>query len=296
MLVPIKDSDGKIIAVFGIDYSAPEWYSRLWKRMIPDIIIVLFFLMFVIALKRAAKQYFKLKDLSRKLAFNETLYHSVFDQAPIGIAVVNDKNFVSAQSVYGNTNMNPMFEQILGRTSKELTDKKWTEITHPDDLQEDLEKFGQFRNGNINGYSMKKRFLRPDGSYVWTYMKVSNFLGGKDKDSAHICILDDITSEVEITNSLLESERSKSVLLSNLPGMAYRCSDDGDWTMKYVSAGCFALTGYNPESLVNNKDISFNDLVAPEYRDMLHNEWKRILADRRPFRFEYENNDSGRRA
>ncbi len=41
-LVPIKDPDtGKIIAILGIDYPASEWYARIWKRMIPDGIIVI---------------------------------------------------------------------------------------------------------------------------------------------------------------------------------------------------------------------------------------------------------------
>ena len=58
--------------------------------------------------------------------------------------------------------------------------------------------------------------------------------------------------------------------------------------MQYVSAGCFALTGYHPESLLYNNDISYNDLIAPDYRDTLWQEWKYVLAKRLPFRQEYE--------
>ncbi|MDD3924672.1 MAG: PAS domain S-box protein [Erysipelotrichaceae bacterium] len=103
--------------------------------------------------------------LSDKTAINEALYHSVFDQAPVGIALVNDKRFVS-KSQFGNVNMNPKFEEILGRSSQELSDIQWSDITHPEDLQKDLTKFAQFKTGKINGYSMTKRFLRPDGSYI----------------------------------------------------------------------------------------------------------------------------------
>ncbi|MFA7550817.1 MAG: EAL domain-containing protein [Sedimentibacter sp.] len=92
----------------------------------------------------------------------------------------------------------------------------------------------------------------------------------------------------EIEDSLKESERSKSVLLSHLPGLAYRCNYDHDWTMQYVSAGCFNLTGYTAESLINNRDLSFNDLIVPEYRKPLWKEWKRILAKKLPFKYEYE--------
>jgi PAS domain-containing protein len=57
-----------------------------------------------------------------------------------------------------------------------------------------------------------------------------------------------------IEKALNESERSKSVFLSHLPGLAYRCNYDHDWTMQYVSEGCFNLTGYPPESLLYNRD------------------------------------------
>ena len=87
---------------------------------------------------------------------------------------------------------------------------------------------------------------------------------------------------------LHESERSKSVFLSHLPGLAYRCYKDQDWTMQYVSQGCFNLTGYPPESLLYNRDLSYNDLISPEYRVALWNEWERILAKREPFKHEYE--------
>ena len=86
----------------------------------------------------------------------------------------------------------------------------------------------------------------------------------------------------------MESERSKSVLLSHLPGLAYRCNYDKEWTMQFVSAGCFDLTGYKSESLLYNRDISFNDLIVPEYRETLRKEWKRILRDRNSFNHEYE--------
>jgi PAS domain S-box-containing protein len=70
--------------------------------------------------------------------------------------------------------------------------------------------------------------------------------------------------------------------------MAYRCSYDRDWTMQYVSAGCYNLTGYTAENLLYNKDLSYNEVISPEYRRLLWNEWKRILAKRQPFKYEYE--------
>ena len=58
----------------------------------------------------------------------------------------------------------------------------------------------------------------------------------------HICLVQDITIRKTVEADLMESERSKSVFLSHLPGLAYRCNYDREWTMQYVSAGCLELT------------------------------------------------------
>ncbi|MBP1466393.1 diguanylate cyclase [Candidatus Chloroploca sp. M-50] len=77
-----------------------------------------------------------------------------------------------------------------------------------------------------------------------------------------------------INASLRESERSKSLLIANLPGVAYRCRFDHDWTMEFVSEGCFKLTGYPSEALVNNRLVSFNDLINPEDRERVWTRWE----------------------
>ena len=87
---------------------------------------------------------------------------------------------------------------------------------------------------------------------------------------------------------LQESERSRTVLIQNLPGMVYRCAYDRDWTMHYVSEGSYDLTGYRPESLLFNKELAYNDLIAPEFRELLWARWKEALDKKEKFREEYE--------
>lgn len=49
-------------------------------------------------------------------------------------------------------------------------------------------------------------------------------------------------------------------------GMAYPCRLDAQWTMRFVSQGCFALTGYAPEALVDNQQVSWNEITLEEDR------------------------------
>ncbi len=83
--------------------------------------------------------------------------------------------------------------------------------------------------------------------------------------------LRDITERKRAEETFRENERRLSTLTSNLPGMAYRCLNDRDWTMEFVSEGCIALTGYKTVDLVNNQRISFADLIYPQDREDLWN-------------------------
>lgn len=287
-LVPVRDPmTERIVAVFGVDYSASEWYASIWKRMIPDVVVVLSLFLLVAALLRIWLLHITLKASSEKLSMDEALFHSVFDQAPVGIAIGSNDNIV-CRSQDDSPNVNRKFEKIVGRNLDELSSLRWTDITHPDDLKLDLEKFEQFKTGELHGYSMEKRYVRPDKSSVWVNMMIAPLIGGPGPDSMHLCLLEDISNRKQMEEALRESERSKAVLLSHLPGMAYRCRYDREWTMLFVSEGCQALTGYTPESLINNRDLSFNEMISPDYRELLWYEWKRVLDQKRHFRYEYE--------
>ncbi len=84
-----------------------------------------------------------------------------------------------------------------------------------------------------------------------------------------------------------ESERKLATLMHNLPGMAYRCRNDQDWTMLFVSEGCRALTGYRVEDLLDNREISYAALIHPEDREYAWQQVQIALGLKRPFQLEY---------
>jgi diguanylate cyclase (GGDEF)-like protein/PAS domain S-box-containing protein len=90
-----------------------------------------------------------------------------------------------------------------------------------------------------------------------------------------------------MNEKLKESERSNALLLMNLPGMVYRCRYDKHWTMEYVSDGSINLTGYKPSDLVGNHTIAFNDLITPEFRKPVWEQWTRTLQEKTSFIGEY---------
>ncbi len=96
----------------------------------------------------------------------------------------------------------------------------------------------------------------------------------------------DITELKETGEALMESEHALATLLGKLPGMAYRCKIDENWTMEYMSDGCVELTGYQPEDIIGNKTLSFNDIIHEDYRSAF-DEILDEASTKRRFVFEY---------
>lgn len=84
-----------------------------------------------------------------------------------------------------------------------------------------------------------------------------------------------------------ESERRLSTLMSNLPGMAYRCLNDQHWTMEFVSDGCQSLTGFKSESLIGNKVIPYAEIIHPDDLDQVWQQVQDALWNKHPFQMEY---------
>ena len=221
--------------------------------------------------------------LEDKLAENKLTFDTLFEQAPIGIAISQTNKPNPDAPNEGFLSMNPKFEEITGRSREELGKIGWIQITHPEDVEEDMNNFMKLQAKEISSYSIEKRLIKPDNSIVWVHVVVARLTKSRVQNGGYICLIQDITQRKETERALAESERSKSVLLSNLQGMAYRCDYDPNWTMQFVSSGCFELTGYVPESLLQNRDVSYNDLITPKYREILWDKWKQVLEKKRTF-------------
>ena len=87
--------------------------------------------------------------------------------------------------------------------------------------------------------------------------------------------------------SYAEAQRTLLTLMGNLPGMAYCCRNDADWTMLFVSEGCLELTGYAPADLNGNQEISYASLIHPDDQRKVWDDVQAALAAQKRFRLVY---------
>ena len=84
-----------------------------------------------------------------------------------------------------------------------------------------------------------------------------------------------------------ETRRVLTTLIGNLPGMAYRCRNDINWTMEFASDGCCDLTGYQPEQLLDNAECSYASIIHEDDRQRVAVEVAAALEQQRSFVLEY---------
>lgn len=127
-----------------------------------------------------------------------------------------------------------------------------------------------------------QHILKTTGIEKWLladYIKIS--------DELLLNITIDITDRKEIELSLQENQRQLSTLLENLPGMAYRCKNDPDWTMEFVSAGVEELLGYTDQDLIDNRKITYAHLIHPDDRQKVWDQIQDALAKKQNFEITY---------
>ncbi|MCB0468414.1 MAG: PAS domain S-box protein [Aequorivita sp.] len=126
---------------------------------------------------------------------------------------------------------------------------------------------------------------REDGTFI--DIEVAQNYVEFDGYAYTVSLVKDKTQENAIRNKLIESERRLSTLMSNLPGMAYRCLFDKNRTMEFVSRGCEKLTGYLPNELMNNKILAYQDLIHEADRNSVWKQVKEKVTQNKPFQIQY---------
>ncbi len=186
--------------------------------------------------------------------------------------------------------LNQYTRAITGYGAEELLGKHFAILISPQYLPE-IEKL--FREVITKGRIIKDYetlLIKKDGSLCHILFFAQPLL----LDGQIMGVLgaaEDISERKRIEQELQESQRSYKVLLSNLPGMAYRCRNNPQRTMEFVSQGVFELTGYAPEEIIGDTGIAYGELIHPEDQTYVWESVQEALKEREPFFLTYRIRD-----
>jgi len=211
----------------------------------------------------------ELKETTDRLDELAALHSSILEAIPHAVLGLDNRRIVFA---------NHAVDAVFGWKPAELIGKTTRVLFHSDEEYEaEGRKFYPYLTKK-HTHSLEFIYKRKDGSDVTCLVKVSR-IGNIPNDRRIVATYTDITELKHTEDSLKESQRALSTLMGNLPGMAYRCKNDPQWTMEFVSEGCYELTGYRSEDLINNYMISYGDLIHPNDRQDVWDKIQQVLKD-----------------
>jgi diguanylate cyclase (GGDEF)-like protein/PAS domain S-box-containing protein len=224
-------------------------------------------------LERSELEWKKKSDALKK---SEAIFRSYFNLPLYGIAITSPEK--------GWIQVNDRLCSIMGYSRDEIVRMTWSEITHPDDIATDFEQFNRVLSGQIDYYTMNKRFIRKDGKVVWTNLSVGCVRKSDGSVDHTIAMIEDITSVKLAEAELRESENRYRRLFENA-NEAIFVAQDGK--LVFFNPMTSQLIGYSSAELMGR---SFIDFIHPDDRNMVAGNYLRRLKGedfqpRYPFRY-----------
>jgi PAS domain S-box-containing protein len=198
------------------------------------------------------------ESANAQLRESEERFRLTIDEAPIGMALVAlDGRWVR---------VNRAFCEITGYSADELTRLNFQDITHPDDLAEDVELARRLAEGDIPSYQLEKRYIRKDGSIVDVMLSKSALRGHDGAPRYYIAQIEDISQRKHADTALRRSEAKFSGIVSIAADAII--STDRDQRIQIFNEGAEEIFGYSRSEVIGSR----LDRLIPERFRAAHSE------------------------
>ena len=256
-----------MLSIMGLDvhvfmilciFTLPETAVLLTFKTMALIIITIYPILTVglgLILKKINKQYLRLIE-------SEERFRKIFEMAPMGISLAGTKNCQYLQ-------VNQHFADIVGRSAEELRYLKWSEITHPEDLQGNRGMLEAYLKDEIESLDFDKRYIRPDGEVVWANLKLVDF----GQENCQLAFIEDITEKKRYLDELASSELTFRTLFENSADAIFIIDEDKISDCNQASIDFFEVT--DKSELIGRSPYGDGSYFQPDGQkaDLKGREW-----------------------
>jgi PAS domain S-box-containing protein len=158
----------------------------------------------------------------------------------------------------------------------------WMSISHPDDVQADLDKMARLNAGEVAGFQMEKRLVRPDGTVAWINLTVAPIQVEEHATSRHLAMIEDIATRKQAEEAMRESEQRFHTMADTAPVLIWMSGLDKSYT--YFNQRWLDYTGRTLEQELGN---SWAEGVYQEDVDRCLKTYGEAFDRREPFQMEY---------
>ncbi|HLP02113.1 MAG TPA: PAS domain S-box protein [Opitutaceae bacterium] len=190
----------------------------------------------------------------------------LFEHAPVGISWVER----GEPDVY---HLNDRFCQIIGLTYSEARSyENILKATHPDDREDQEELMARLRRGEMDSFTLEKRYVHKDGRLVWGQLTVAVLRDENGRITQHFAMLVDITDRVRAEQEARANEQrlrryfeSASEILYSIDGAGVFTFVSPAWTLKLGHA-LADVVGHSYLEFVHPEDVATCDAFFREVR------------------------------
>lgn len=216
----------------------------------------------------------EVKDREADILESEERFRSTFEQAAVGIAHVSTEGRFLL--------INTKFCDIVGYSQEELLKLGFQDITHPDDLENDVGHVQRLLQGIAETYSLERRYIRRNGEPVWVNLTVSLVKKENGESAWFVAVIDDISGRKKAQLELRQAREYTDHLIQTANMMIIGLDANGRMTLFNPAAE--SISGYSFSEL--RKANWFETLVPKERYPEVHDEFHRLLKGGVPKFFE----------
>jgi diguanylate cyclase (GGDEF)-like protein/PAS domain S-box-containing protein len=193
----------------------------------------------------------RLRRVREDLAEVQEQYQQAMDGSTVGMCLVSTDGYF--------LKVNDALCEMLGREPDDLMATTWQELTHPDDLDTDLELVDDVLAGRRLTYRLLKRFLTADGAMIWGELSVAAVRDASGRVKYFVSQIVDVSERLAAEDALAERERLLSAVLNNSSDLVVQV--DRQLRIRFVNQRLIALTG-----------VPFEDWVGRTLADLGYQE------------------------
>jgi two-component system sensor histidine kinase/response regulator len=211
----------------------------------------------VMMLVAATNWLMRYREILNEVGENERRLKAILETAVDGIITISDRGIVQGY--------NPAAERILGWQADEVVGNNIKMLMPEHERSEHdgyLAHYQKTREPSIIGSGREVMALHKSGALVPIRLGVGE-VKLNQTTTLYVGFLTDISHRHEMEKALREREAQLSSLMNNIPGAAFRCRYDEQWSVLYVNDAIEALTGWTPCAFIKG-EIRMLDLLFDE--------------------------------
>ncbi|CAM3296790.1 PAS domain S-box-containing protein [Paracoccus aminovorans] len=183
--------------------------------------------------------------------------------------------------------LNASWERLLDHALPDSLGRPLIGFVHPEYRPVAEAQLTALARGKRDSCHVEARITAKNGAACWMVLRARPMAPAGDGPHSAVGTLTDISRMKRTEASLRANRRSLSMLLSNVPGMVYRCRHDRNWSFDFASDGCVDVTGYEPYEIVGDSGLSYIEIVHPDDRAAAWEFVRRQVVLRRKFQLVY---------